>query len=51
MCIAIFCKPGYDLMNFELNLIFLIKPIFLHEQNIRNKNVNILKKKGAFKMK
>ena len=32
-------------MNFELNLIFLIKRIFLHEQNIRDKNLKILKKK------
>ena len=51
MCIAIVCKTGYDVMNFELNLIFLIKPIFLHEQNIRDKNFKILKKKEAFKMK
>ena len=26
MCIAIVCKPGCDVMNFEVNLIFLIKP-------------------------
>ena len=28
MCIAIFCKPGCDVMNFEVNLIFLINPFF-----------------------
>ena len=26
MCIAIACFPGYDLINFEISLIFLIKP-------------------------
>ena len=36
--IAIVYKPGYDVMNFEVNLIFLINPF-------------ILKTKRAFKMK
>ena len=26
MCIVIVCYPGYDVINFEINLIFLIKP-------------------------
>ena len=26
MCIAIVCKPGFDVIDFEINLIFLIKP-------------------------
>ena len=26
MCIAIVCVPGCDVRNFEINLIFLIKP-------------------------
>ena len=30
---AIVRKSGCDLMNFEVNLIFLIKPFFLHDQN------------------
>ena len=30
--IAIVCQPGCDFINFEINLIFLIKPIFLHDQ-------------------
>ena len=29
MCIAIVCKPGYDVMNFEAKLIFLIISFFL----------------------
>ena len=34
-CIAIVCKPGCDGMNFEVNLIFLIKPFFLlHDQKV-----------------
>ena len=28
MCIAIVCFPGCDVINFEVNLIFLIKPFF-----------------------
>ena len=34
MCIAIACKPCYDVMNFEVNFIFLIKPIFIHDQKV-----------------
>ena len=37
MCIAIVCKPGCDVMNFEVNLIFLIKPFFLHNQKVVTK--------------
>ena len=38
-------------MNFKINLIFLIKPFFLHDQKSQDKNLNILRKKRAFKMK
>ena len=34
MCIVIVCKPGCDVMNFEVNFIFLIKPFFLHDQKV-----------------
>ena len=34
VCITIACKPGCDVMNFEVNLIFLIKPFFLHEEKV-----------------
>ena len=34
MCIATVCKPIYDVMNFEVNLIFLIKPFFPHDQKV-----------------
>ena len=37
MCIAIVCKPGCDVMNFEVKLIFLIKLFFLHNQNALTK--------------
>ena len=37
MCIAIICKPGCDIMNFEANLIFLNKPFFLHDQKVKTK--------------
>ena len=34
MCIEIVSKPGCDVMNFEVNFIFLIKLFFLHDQNV-----------------
>ena len=37
MCIAIVCYPGCDVMDFEINLIFLIEPFFLHDQNVMTK--------------
>ena len=37
MCFAIVYKPGCDVMNFEFNLIFLIKPFFLHDQKVVTK--------------
>ena len=48
--IAIVCKPGCDVMNFEADLIFLIKPFFVRPKS-RDKNLNILRTKRAFKMK
>ena len=37
MCIAIVCEPGCHVINFEVNLIFLIKPLFLHDQKVVTK--------------
>ena len=37
MSIAIVCKPGSDIMNLEVNLVFLIKPFFLHDQKVVRK--------------
>ena len=37
MYAAIVCKPGGDVMNLEVNLIFLIKPFFLHDQEVVKK--------------
>ena len=33
----LFVTLGYDIMNFEINLIFLIKPFFLHGKNSSRK--------------
>ena len=33
MCVVIVFYPGGDVMYFEINLIFLIEPLFLHDQN------------------
>ena len=37
MCIAIICKPVCDVMNFEVKLVFLIKPFFLQDQKVVTK--------------
>ena len=37
MCIVIVCWPGCDVRNFKINLIFLIKPFFLHDPNVKTK--------------
>ena len=34
MYIVFVCKPGCDVMNFEINLIFLIRLFFLHDQKV-----------------
>ena len=39
MCIVIVSKPGWDVMNFEVNLIFLIKHSFLHDQKVLTKGL------------
>ena len=49
MCIAIICFPDCDVKNFEIKLIFLIKPFFYMTKN-QGKNLNILKTKRAFKV-
>ena len=36
-CIKIFCSPGCDVMDFEINFIFLIEPFFLHDQKAMTK--------------
>ena len=36
-CTAIVCKPSCHVMNFEVNLVFLIKSFFLHDQNVMTK--------------
>ena len=37
MCIAIICYPGWDVINFEINLIFLIKQFFYMTKKSRQK--------------
>ena len=37
ICIVIVYQPGCDVINFEINLIFLIKLCFLHDQNVKTK--------------
>ena len=38
-------------MDFEINLIILIKSFFLRDQKKQDKNLNILTTKRTFKMK
>ena len=49
ICIPIVCQQGCDVINFEINRIFLIKS-FLYIKN-QDKNLNILKTRRAFKVK
>ena len=37
MRIAIACYPDCDVINFKINFILLIKPIFLHYQKVKTK--------------
>ena len=37
ICIAIVSFPGCGFINFKINLIFLVKPDFLHDQNVKAK--------------
>ena len=37
MCIIIVCYPRCDVMNFKINLIFLNKQFFLHDQKFKTK--------------
>ena len=37
MCIAIVCWAGSDVINFEIQLIFVIKPLLLHDQKFKTK--------------
>ena len=50
MFTVIVCWPGWDVINFEINLVFLIKPFFLHDQKFKANNCHILRTEG-FKMK
>ena len=50
MCIAILCFVGCDAINFEINLIFLIRLCFYMMKSSRQK-FNILRMKRAFKLK
>ena len=48
MCIAIVCCPGCDVINSEINLIFLMKPVFNEKSK---QNINALRAKITFKVK
>ena len=48
MCIVIVCWPGCAVINFEINLMFLIKPFFLHDPKVKTK---IWRTKRAFNLK
>ena len=34
MCIASVCYLGFDVMDFQINFVFLIEPFFLHDQKV-----------------
>ena len=39
MCVVSVCLPDCDIINFEINLLFLIKSFFLYDQKVEIKNV------------
>ena len=46
MCTAIVCYPGCDVMDFEINLTFVIEPFFLHDQKVITKTLILENQKG-----
>ena len=48
ICIAIVCYPGCDVIDFEINVFFLIEPFFSTWPKSHDKNLNILRTKRAF---
>ena len=50
MYITTVCYPGCDVIKFEINLIFLIKP-FGYMTKYEDKNLNILRRERAFEVK
>ena len=50
VCIAILSFRGFDIVNFEINLIFLIQPFFYMTKNSRQK-FKFLENEKRFKMK
>ena len=50
-CIVIVCWSGCDVINFEINLIFLIKPYSSIWTKSQDKNLNVLRTQRAFNMK
>ena len=48
MGITIVCYLGFDVVNFEIDVIFLIKPCFLHAQKVKTKKCKCLENKKSF---
>ena len=48
LVISIVCFPSCDIINFEINLIFLTKPSFYTGPKCQDKNLNISRTKSAF---
>ena len=48
MCIVIVCSTGCGVINFEINLIFLIKPLFLYDQKSIQKFKNLENEKTFY---
>ena len=41
----------FDVLNFEINFRFFVKPFFYMPENSQDKNVNMVKTKETLKMK
>ena len=51
MCIAIVCKSGCDVMNLEVKLYLSNQAVFPICPKCRDKSLNIMRTKRAFKTK
>ena len=51
ICTVVVCQPGCDVINFVINVMFLIKPFFSTWLKSWDKTLNILITKRAFQIK
>ena len=51
MCIVIVCFPSCDFINFEINLLEINQAVFLLDQQVKTKVLNVMRMKRVLKVK